>query len=386
MRILACSWNAYVDPADGASRSLRTLCRWLGQFGHSVHAVTSSSTAGLLRGDIAALLTPFEAHWRNERRDPERGVARCHVDGVDVRVVRTSDSTEGTPADVHAFVERATGLLKEHRPHLVVALGGHRGTHEVLRRAKERGSTTMLAAFQYGMERHFFFQDVDYVLTPCAHLAEHYRAAARMQPHVMSPAVDWIDVIANDGAHDRITVVKPTPSRGAALTAALVKALAERRPDIEWLFVEADERFKALAKVDWSSPRYRFVRATPNPRDFLAQTRILLAPSLSEPFGRTALDATLAGLPVIGANVGGLPEAMLGAGVSLNVPPSLARNMHATPTPEELLPWSDAIIRIWDHDGQRADLCARAQKAASGLVPESAQRVRYENFFSSLRV
>lgn len=57
--------------------------------------------------------------------------------------------------------------------------------------------------------------------------------------------------------------------------------------------------------------------------DHLAEADVVLVPSVSpEPFGNTAVEALLAGRPVIVSDTGGLPEAVAGSPAALRVPPS----------------------------------------------------------------
>ncbi|ROP42994.1 glycosyltransferase involved in cell wall biosynthesis [Pseudokineococcus lusitanus] len=54
----------------------------------------------------------------------------------------------------------------------------------------------------------------------------------------------------------------------------------------------------------------------------LAAATVVLVPSLlPEPFGNTAVEAVLAGRPVVASSTGGLPEALAGCGASRLVPP-----------------------------------------------------------------
>ena len=78
----------------------------------------------------------------------------------------------------------------------------------------------------------------------------------------------------------------------------------------------------------------------------------LLAPSRQEAFGRVIIEAALAGIPSIGANVDGIPEAILDNVTGLLVPP------------ESPLALRTAIARLVDDDKLRHVLGAAAQHRA----------------------
>jgi glycosyltransferase involved in cell wall biosynthesis len=56
--------------------------------------------------------------------------------------------------------------------------------------------------------------------------------------------------------------------------------------------------------------RVHFVGSLPDPWTALAGMDVLAVPSKMEPFGRVAAEAQLAGVPVVAANAGGLPDAV----------------------------------------------------------------------------
>jgi glycosyltransferase involved in cell wall biosynthesis len=86
--------------------------------------------------------------------------------------------------------------------------------------------------------------------------------------------------------------------------------------------------------------------------DIFSQTRVLLMPSLwSEGFGMAAVDAMLRGIPVLGSDLGGIPEAMLETGFLLPISPIenyqevLGENLLPIPTipSQNIAPWVEAL-------------------------------------------
>ena len=56
--------------------------------------------------------------------------------------------------------------------------------------------------------------------------------------------------------------------------------------------------------------RVHFIGALPDPWTALAGMDVLAVPSRMEPFGRVAAEGQLAGVPVVAADAGGLPDAV----------------------------------------------------------------------------
>jgi glycosyltransferase involved in cell wall biosynthesis len=81
-----------------------------------------------------------------------------------------------------------------------------------------------------------------------------------------------------------------------------------------WATLESDlERLRRL-------PNVHVLKPAEDIDEILAQTRILLVPSLwGEGFGLIVVEAMLRGIPVLASNVGGLPEAKMGVDYLLPV-------------------------------------------------------------------
>ncbi|MFO1058991.1 MAG: glycosyltransferase [Dongiaceae bacterium] len=222
-----------------------------------------------------------------------------------------------------ACLERACPTLLYMRNLALSELGGELFTHPRL--AYVTNSGFMAAALQ---ERLGFAPPV----IPPLVLPDRYRTAT-------SRAV--------------VTFVNPTPIKGLEIALAL----AERRPDIPFEFVESwalrprplrelRRRLAPLANV-------RLTRATLDMRAVYARSRLLLAPSRwEEPWGRVVTEAQLSGIPVLATCSGGLPEAVGPGGIL--VPPE---------APVEA--WAGALGRLWDDAAAYDELSRRALQHAA---------------------
>jgi glycosyltransferase involved in cell wall biosynthesis len=163
--------------------------------------------------------------------------------------------------------------------------------------------------------------------------------------------------------------------------------VARRLPELEfgvvpgWGTTAADRRELA------SLPNVRFL---PNARDIgevLAQTRVLLMPSLwYEGFGLIVMEAMLRGVPVIASDAGGLEEAKRGTGYVLPVR-TIERYLaefdeHSMPRPvvpvNDAGPWAEALLRLLgdraEYGRESAASRAAAERFVSGLDARAMER------------
>ncbi len=145
-----------------------------------------------------------------------------------------------------------------------------------------------------------------------------------------------------------VTFINPHPHKGVDIALKVVKSC----PEIPFVFVKA----WSLSSEDEDSLKTHAARLdnltvrepTSNMRSVYGEARILLAPSRwEEAFGRVAAEAHLSGIPVVGSDRGGLPEA-IGPGGSI----------HSLDAPIE--EWSDAVRALWSDEGHYQAVSAAA--------------------------
>jgi glycosyltransferase involved in cell wall biosynthesis len=146
-----------------------------------------------------------------------------------------------------------------------------------------------------------------------------------------------------------VLFVNPQPRKGVERALEL----AEHFPDIRFRFQESwllrahetqpfRDRAARAGNISWHGP-------VADMREALAGARLVLMPSVwPEAWGRTASEAGVSGIPVLGARVGGLPEAVGPGGVLID---PLA--------PVEY--WVDALDRLWRDDDRRRALAEAAR-------------------------
>jgi glycosyltransferase involved in cell wall biosynthesis len=109
----------------------------------------------------------------------------------------------------------------------------------------------------------------------------------------------------------KITFCNPTEGKGVYT----VHKIAEAMPDYEFLIVEGiygEQVAPPHLNEEWEArhPNIEHMRNTPDFREVLRKTKVLLMPSNYESFGRCAVEATCAGIPVVVHPTQGLWEAL----------------------------------------------------------------------------
>ncbi|WP_237330113.1 glycosyltransferase family 4 protein [Streptomyces sp. BA2] len=164
------------------------------------------------------------------------------------------------------------------------------------------------------------------------------------------PPVAVADYSATPG--DRITLINLTEEKGAKV----FYALAERMPRRKFLGVIGGYGNQVVRE---DLPNVEIVPHTPGDRmakDVYARTKILLAPSSYESYGRVAVEAMCSGIPVIAHPTPGLMESLGEAGSFCDR--------------DDLEAWEAAIRQLTAPTTYRQASKAAAARAA-GLDPEA---------------
>lgn len=139
--------------------------------------------------------------------------------------------------------------------------------------------------------------------------ARSYHERFGIDPIVLPPLIDPARYRTQPGSY--VTMINPAAEKGIDVTLSLI----ERCRQIPFLIVEGwggdKDIIDRIEKLRLSGCDVRLVKKTDDMRAIYSQTRILLAPSLwEEAWGRVASEAHVSGIPVIGSDRGGLPEAI----------------------------------------------------------------------------
>lgn len=255
-------------------------------------------------------------------------------------------------------------------------MGAHRALHESMRRARERGTRVVYTLRNYGYERPGLFQYADAVLTCSQYLSDYYRARIGLRSTAIPSPVEWAEVEAGHRSPRYLTFVNPALRKGVSIAA---RVFAELDLPTRVYCSEAGE--DALRAVLDPIPEHVELAPTINdPREIYRDARVLLAPSLAEPFGRVAVEAMINGVPVVASDRGGLPEALSGAGSLVPLPRGLGADPFRRLEPPEVAPWIAAVKQAWVEPEWRR-LSEAARERAQAVYAEPVQRQRYRAFF-----
>jgi len=242
-----------------------------------------------------------------------------------------------------------------------------------------------------GYDDAALFRPMDRVLVPSEFLAATYRQRLGLDPRVLpdpiradeAPAPEDVLAVA-EPARRRfgfVTLMNPFPPKGGTLFWRMAEMAGRERPDLLFLAVEGRMPAEAWTRAGFDLAERANVWWLPNQPDvrpILARTSVLLFPSFwDEPSGRGVAEAQLAGIPVLGANHGGIPEQLNGGGFALDVPARCRFDSHRhVPTEAEARPWLDTVHGLMDDEAFYRDAIRRALAAAEPFRPEqSAARI-----------
>ncbi len=158
--------------------------------------------------------------------------------------------------------------------------------------------------------------------------------------------------------HRIVTVARLSPEKGLPFLIDAMKITRHSVPDAELFIVGGgalEAELKAFAHARSLQDVVHFLGAKPNLEAMaeVARSTIFILPSLGEGLGIVLLEAQALGVPVIGTNVGGIPDVITDGETGLLVPPS---------NPQAL---ADAMTRLVSDAALRDRLAANAASKLS---------------------
>jgi glycosyltransferase involved in cell wall biosynthesis len=370
------------------------MLRWAVEAGHEVSALTTDQFEGTHTLTLDDLLQTggFEVRKTDGRpadhqgRPAVRATWQFMHEGVTCVVVAslTPRGKDPLPVDVTEYVGHAGRILAELKPDLMITPGGHRALHVAMARARHSGTKVLYSLRNFGHEARFRFEHADRVCTVSRFMAEHYAPFVGHLPDVLFPPVDWSEaLIPADSPRDAAVFVNPVPRKGSSLVAAMAVKLSAIRPDMRMAVVASQTSGSEFLRE--AGGGVEIIKTCDQPREYLRRAKVLLAPSVYEPFGRVAVEAMLNGIPVIGADCGGLPEAMAGTGICLPLPEAILKS-HRLSTAVHLddadvEPWLRALISLWDEPASREELGRNAGRVAKEKFSPDAARCAHLKYF-----
>jgi glycosyltransferase involved in cell wall biosynthesis len=394
--LLFVSFASYLDDANGASVASRAMMEALARRGFVTEVLCGPLREVNIEIDLPSFLTAkgLRVNLRSDRSWNELAFRTqpqtpahllVYVNGVPITILSGSTRPrapgEEEQQDFLLLLEDACTRFK---PEVVISYGGGSLIREVLRRAKARGAATVFSLHNLRYHDPTTFIDVDAVLVASHFAAKHYLAHLGLRCTVLPNLVDFPRALALNRLPTYVVFVNPTVEKGVGIFARIADELGRTRPDIPFLVVESKgtEADVAASGLDLlAHGNVFFHEHTSDPRRFWRVARVCLLPSVvDENQPLVAIEAMINGVPVIGSNRGGIPETLGSAGSVVPVPDRLSPLARSLPTAEEVSPWVEAILELWDSPEVYEHASGRALLEARRWAPETVEPL-YEHFF-----
>jgi hypothetical protein len=282
-------------------------------------------------------------------------------------------------AEKAGFLEVIGDILNERRPDVVVVRADP-SLPDLLAEARQRGLPAIAFVPDAVPRDPAPLRNADLVLT-CTRFAAEYLREAFALPCVDLPplvaqqpvqvAANGPGAIAFDGA--------ATLGNGVAVFAQLAEEFVRRRPQVPLLVLgrgTGSVTLKSGAKVRCVS--------TPELSGVWNSTRGVLAPVVGwEHMPLAALSALRHGVPAIGSNRGAIPELFDRIGMVLPLPGRVTEGLPVLMRADEMAPWIDTVLRLYDDPVFAAEQSQQALAAAACWTPEKLAP-RYARFLAGV--
>ncbi|MBQ9372442.1 MAG: glycosyltransferase family 4 protein [Thermoguttaceae bacterium] len=403
MTFLYSSYHNYLDFSSGAALSMREVLLELARSGARVRALCGTFFDTNEVGEREHLATlkalGIEGVVQEKRviingsPTPVRLVV-FNDSGIEGVAFFVDDSGRGVGAYVAGGrrLSRAMDLVylllfldevKESRPKYYATYGGFPLAQVLASEAAKRGAEPVFFLHNAQYQNRKLFESFRTIVTPSEFLRRHYQKTLDRYSVVLPPIIDESNVVASNNSRRFVTFVNPTLSKGLYPFITIARAINRIKPDVEFLLVEGREGASRLAAI----PEMRELRnvyhmsSVREPRAFYSQTRILIMPSLcEEAFGRVAVEAALNRIPTLCSTRGALPEVVAEPRALLDLPDRLTPYAQAAPTEEEVAPWIERILELWQDENQARELGDRLATNAERFRQEVCAR-RTREFF-----
>jgi surfactin synthase thioesterase subunit/glycosyltransferase involved in cell wall biosynthesis len=388
MRILLAQNSLYYPAHGGGDKSNRLLVEALAARGHECRVVARISVFGEAEHThyLAALaargVTPQSAGG---------GVVVFERAGVEVHVVTNVGANVGANANlrVHfaaqaeAFAPDVILVSTDDPAQLLLACALRHTTARVVYLARAT------LALPFGPDCAFPSQAkteriraCDAVVGVSQYVADYIRKYAGIDAvHVPISLLEPEELEPEDrpllGRFDNefVTLVNPCAVKGIAIFLALADAFPETAFAAVPTWGTNQQDRAALA----ARPNLRLLAPVDDIDLLLARTRVLLVPSLwAEARSRIVLEALLCGVPVMAANVGGIPEAMMGVPYLLPVRPIVKYEMRldeqmvpvAEVPAQDIAPWRESLARLLADRPHYQEISRQSRRAALQYAKE----------------
>lgn len=261
------------------------------------------------------------------------------------------------------FYEYYCDILERFKPDIVLGYGTGMDSYTCFVEAKRRGIKTVYTLMN-GKHGHFSFPYFDMVITDSQTTSKLYAARDGINCVPIGQFIEPERVVAPQRDPIYITMINPDLFKGVAIFARIAQYCQKHHPDWKFLVVNSRAVFKDVIKqlhakdhpeqLPFTTMQLENVTTIPSTgdvRQIYAGTKVMIVPSLAyESWGRVASEAMLNGIPVLGHNIGGIPEAIDEGGIIIDPPKHCLDDNRSMPNDEEIVPYIEALERLMNED------------------------------------
>lgn len=226
---------------------------------------------------------------------------------------------------------------------------------KILVESRAAGAQTVVFLHNLSYYIRDYFDDADLVFVPSQYASNVYRKRLGIETVVAPPLITLSNKPGDlDSCFSRpyILFVNPEVGKGSCFFLALAKEFERRCLPIRFLTVEGRASSRMLVNLGGiykiNVDNIEYVQNTDSMARVYEHAKLTLVPSLyEESFGRVAAESLASGVPVVSSTRGALPEVVGEGGVLVDVPSKFTYDSAIFPSPPELKPWIDAVLRLW---------------------------------------
>ena len=152
----------------------------------------------------------------------------------------------------------------------------------------------------------YVLRNADHVIANSRDTAASHREAWDIDPEVIYPFID-VEEYRVERRGEKILHVNPSLHKGIDVT----YEVAQRMPDEEFIVAGTPTtNSEEMAANIGDLPNVDMRGYVDDMRDVYRESKLVIMPSKAETFGRVPIEAGISGIPTVGSDTGGLPEAV----------------------------------------------------------------------------
>jgi glycosyltransferase involved in cell wall biosynthesis len=279
-----------------------------------------------------------------------------------------------TVIEGYPFVQLLDQVLAKQRPDVMLTFGGNWLGRAVQAVAARHGVPVVFWLRHLRYEHADLFEKCDAIIVPSEFSVQYYRKKLGIDCDAV-PAPIRLDRTLCPNPRPRFaTFVAPNPDKGVFYFVRIAAELARLRPDIPLLVAVGRGNLQWLDKTGVNLrtlPNLQIMPAAKDARQFLSATRVLLAPALwNETFMRVGAEAMFNGIPVLASNRGAIPSTLGASGFLFDIPEKYQTESRIVPTAEEVEPWVETLIRLWDDEAFYTEHSGKSRQESKRFHPD----------------